>query len=245
MSDPSVYDENALEAYDLVSSMLSPGSGLATWVSSHHPLKGKLVLDLGAGTGVSTLALADAGAKVVAIDASRPSLDLLESKRGDREIEVIEADFRDVHLPTKFDVITLSRNTFFLAQSHDEKIDLLGVIERHLKPEGAAFLDCTDPSEYLHAGGDASSVTYPLGTDRMVTITHTADRASQSTMSIFLVQGASTLSAFHETATWATLAEIRLMARIAGLEVTSVSGSYGGEEYTSRSREMLVVLGRP
>jgi ubiquinone/menaquinone biosynthesis C-methylase UbiE len=244
VSDPSVYDASAVDAYDLMSSMISPGSGLVSWVSSHQPLDGRSVLDLGAGTGVSSFALADAGAEVVAVDASRPSLDLLESKRGDREIDVVEADFRNLRLDSEFDAVVLSRNTFFLAQSHDEKIDLLSVIARHLKPGGSAFLDCTDPAEYLRNGGDATSVTYPLGRDRMVTITQTADRASQAVMSIFLLQSATTLTAFHEAATWATLPEIRLMAGMSGLEVTNVNGSYAGEEYDSRSREMLVVLER-
>ncbi|CAL9573624.1 Cypemycin N-terminal methyltransferase [Streptomyces sp. enrichment culture] len=242
MSDPSVYDAAAIDAYDLVSSRISPGTGLVTWVSSHRPLAGSSVLDLGAGTGVSSFALAEAGARVVAVDASRPSLDLLESRRGDQDIEVVEADFRDAQLDSTFDVITLSRNTFFLAQSHDEKIALLRVIARHLKPGGAAFLDCTDPAEFTGAGGDATSVSYPLGRDRMVTITQTSDRATQAIMSIFMVQGPSTLTAFHEIATWATLPEIRLLARMAGLEVTGVNGSYAGEDYTARSREMLVVL---
>ncbi|MEV5882770.1 methyltransferase domain-containing protein [Streptomyces sp. NPDC052020] len=244
MSEPSVYDAAATEAYDLVSSRLSPGTGLVAWVSSHRAPKGQAVLDLGAGTGVSSFALADAGARVVAVDASRPSLDLLESKRGDRAIEVVQADFRNVQLDEKFDIITLSRNTFFLAQSHDDKIGLLRVIERHLKPQGVAFLDCTDPAEFLRSGGDATSVTYPLGRDRMLTVTQTADRAAQVVMSIMMVQSATTLTSFHETATWATLPEIRLLARIAGLRVADVNGSYTGEDYGARSREMLVVLER-
>lgn len=244
MSDPNVYDAAAIEAYDLVSSMLSPGAGLAAWASGHRPLAGQTVLDLGAGTGVSSYALADAGARVVAVDASRPALDLLDSRRGDRGIEAVEADFRQLKLDSRFDVVTLSRNTFFLAQSQDDKIDLLRVIERHLKPEGAAFLDCTDPAEYLRADGDATSVTFPLGREQMVTITQTADRAAQAIMSIFLVQSASTLTSFHETGIWATLPEIRLMARMADLEVTGVNGSYAGEDYNARSREMLVVLER-
>jgi cypemycin N-terminal methyltransferase len=244
VSEPSVYDAAAIEAYDLVSSRLSPGAGLVAWVSSHRAPKEQAVLDLGAGTGVSSFALADAGARVVAVDASRPSLDLLERKRGDRGIEVVEADFRDVQLDDKFDIITLSRNTFFLAQSHDDKIALLRVIERHLRTGGAAFLDCTDPAEFLRSGGDATSVTYPLGRTEILTVTQTADRAAQVVMSIMMVQSASALTAFHETATWATLSEIRLLARIAGLKVASVSGSYAGEDYGARSREMLVVLER-
>ncbi|MCI0383885.1 hypothetical protein [Streptomyces sp. CNQ085] len=75
-------------------------------------------------------------------------------------------------------------------------------------------------------------------------MTQTADRAAQRVLSVFLVQSASTLTAFHEQATWATLAEIRLMARIAGLKVANVNGSYAGEPYGAHSREMLVVLER-
>ncbi|MFJ2767606.1 class I SAM-dependent methyltransferase [Streptomyces sp. NPDC087300] len=245
MSDPSVYDEAAIEAYDLVSSMLSPGAGLAAWVSAHRPLDGLDVLDLGCGTGVSSFALAEAGARVVAVDASRPSLDVLEKNRLDRTVEAVEGDFRELRFDSAFNVVTLSRNTFFLAQEQEEKIDLLRVIARHLKPGGAAFLDCTDPAEFLRTGGDAHSVTYPLGRERMVTVTQTADRAGQEVLSIFLVQSASTLTAFHEKATWATLAEIRLMARIAGLEVTAVNGSYAAEPYGATSRNMLVVLELP
>ncbi|GHF33438.1 class I SAM-dependent methyltransferase [Streptomyces fumanus] len=231
-------------APNLVSSRLSPGGALAAWVDTHRSLSGRTVLDLGAGTGVSALALADAGAQVVAVGASRPSLDVLESRRGDRKVDVVEADFRDLRLDATFDIVTLSRNTFFLAQSQDEKIELLRSVARHLKPSGGAFLDCTDPAEFLRTGGDATSVTYPLGRERMVTITQTSDRATQAVMSIFLVQSATELTAFHETATWATLAEIRLLTRMAGLAVTAVNGSYAGEEYRSRSREMLVVLER-
>jgi ubiquinone/menaquinone biosynthesis C-methylase UbiE len=244
VSDPSVYEPGAVDAYDLISSMLSPGEGLVGWVSSHRPVAGQRVLDLGAGTGVSSLALAEAGGQVVAVDASRASLDLLEKKCRDLDIQVREADFRSVDLGSQFDIITLSRNTFFLAHSHDEKLDLLRVIERHLKPGGAAFVDCTDPAEFARAGGDATSVTYPLGHEHMVTITQTADRVSQTVMSIFLVQSASTLTAFHETATWATLPEIRLLAGMAGLTVSCVNGSYAGEDYDARSREMLMVLER-
>ncbi|WP_221354314.1 class I SAM-dependent methyltransferase [Streptomyces beigongshangae] len=242
MSEPTVYDAAAIGAYDLISSMLPPGSGLAAWVSSQRPLTGRSVLDLGAGTGVSSFALADAGAQVVTVDASRPSLDRLGSKRGDRKVDAVEADFRDLRLDSTSDVVTLSRNTFFLAQSHDEKIGLLRTVGRHLKPGGAAFLDCTDPAEYLRADGDATSVTYPLGREHLVTTTQNADRAAQAVMSVFMVQSASALTAFHEVATRATLPEIRLLARIAGLEVTAVNGSYAGDDYTARSREMLVVL---
>lgn len=242
MTAPTIYDDAAIEAYDLIATMLSPASGMVSWVEQHARLSEASVLDLGAGTGTSSRALSEAGAKVTAVDASQASLQYLRAQSDDHDIRAVQGDFRALELDEQFDVITLSRNTFFLAQSQDDKVALLSTMARHLRPGGRAFLDCTDPKEFLRHGGDATSVTYPLGRDKVVTITQTADASTQMVLSIFIVQGASSHVAFHESATWATLAEIRLMAATAGLEVEVVDGSYRGDLYDSRSREMLVVL---
>lgn len=242
MTAPTIYDDSALEAYDLIATMLSPASGLVNWVGRYAPLSASSVLDLGAGTGASSRALAEAGANVTAVDASPASLEHLRAHSAGHNVRAVEGDFRALELDEQFDVITLSRNTFFLAQSQDDKIALLSTISSHLRPGGRAFLDCTEPTEFLRHGGDASSVTYPLGRDKAVTITQTADASTQMVLSIFIVQGASSHVAFHESATWATLAEIRLMAAQARLEVEQVDGSYRGDSYNSQSREMLIVL---
>ena len=61
---------------------------------------GALVLDLGAGGGALTRALADAGARVRAVELDRPSLRELQARFGrDQRIEVIAADATVVVLP--------------------------------------------------------------------------------------------------------------------------------------------------
>lgn len=242
MTDPNVYAPEALASYDLVMEALGTGPALAAWVSQEADLQGARVLDLGAGTGASSLALADAGAEVVAVDASPEALELLAQRRENRTITTVADDFRTVRLSNRFDAVVMSRNTFFSATEIDDKIALLQTIGHHLAPGGRAYLSCTDPAEFLRHGGDAHTVTLPLGHHRAVTLTQTADRVTQSVLTIYIVTGASEHVAFHEQATWATLAEIRLLARLAGLEVAKVAGSHDGGAYQSSSREMLVTL---
>ena len=49
-------------------------SVVVPWLNSSVPLKGKKILEIGAGTGASTVALAEQGAQVVGIDVSERAL---------------------------------------------------------------------------------------------------------------------------------------------------------------------------
>jgi len=65
-------------------------------------LPGTLVLDLGAGGGALTRALADAGARVRAVELDPASLRQLETRFGcDPRVEVVEGDATLVSLPTE------------------------------------------------------------------------------------------------------------------------------------------------
>jgi 23S rRNA (adenine-N6)-dimethyltransferase len=64
------------------------------------PAPGTLVLDLGAGDGVLTRALADAGARVRAVELDPAALQRLSARfRGDPRVEVVETDATVLRLP--------------------------------------------------------------------------------------------------------------------------------------------------
>lgn len=61
---------------------------------------GRLVLDLGAGGGAITAGLAEAGARVIAVERDpRLAARLRRRFDGDRRVRVVEADLREVKLP--------------------------------------------------------------------------------------------------------------------------------------------------
>src|SRR5271165_2571817 len=53
---------------------------IVPWLESFHPLTGARVLEIGCGTGASTLALAERGAKVTAIDIRADSMQVAEDR---------------------------------------------------------------------------------------------------------------------------------------------------------------------
>ncbi len=242
-NNANTYDPRALPAYDEIVGALTNPMALPTWMSRSLPLDGASVLDLGAGTGLASMSIAAAGASVVAVDASEPALEILRAKVDTEAIQIERADFRSVDLQRTFDGVVMSRDTFFTATSLEDKLGVLRVVRDHLRPGGSAYLDCTDPNEYLRWGGRTHSVTMPLGTSKVVTLTQTAHRTQQSLLSTYALQSSNEVIAFAESATWSSLAEIGLMVRlVGGLEIADVEGDYLGTPYGPDSGSMLVRL---
>ncbi len=62
-------------------------SKVIPWLDSARPLLGARVLEIGCGTGASTVALAEQGAKVTAIDIDEPSLRVAEQRCAAHNVE--------------------------------------------------------------------------------------------------------------------------------------------------------------
>ncbi len=50
------------------------------WLDTFHPLKGARVLEIGCGTGASTVALAEQGARITAVDVHAPSIRVAQER---------------------------------------------------------------------------------------------------------------------------------------------------------------------
>lgn len=105
--------DDVAKGYDRTNNLLSGGNA-PLWriqlVRAVNPQSGEKVLDLAAGTGTSSAALASAGAQVVAGDFSEGMLDVGRSKHGANPlISFVHADA--MKLPFKkneFDAVTMS-----------------------------------------------------------------------------------------------------------------------------------------
>jgi demethylmenaquinone methyltransferase/2-methoxy-6-polyprenyl-1,4-benzoquinol methylase len=128
-----MFDDVAAK-YDRTNDILSAGNSilwrLAT-VKAVAPVAGERVLDVAAGTGTSSAALAKSGATVVAVDFSAGMI--AEGRRRHTSIEFVQADAEQLPFgDEEFDAVTIS---FGLRNINDPKA-ALAEMYRVLKPGG-------------------------------------------------------------------------------------------------------------
>ena len=113
------------------------------------------VLELGAGTGESAAAVADAGHTVFAIEFSPTRApNILELGRASRKGQLIgiEADFYEVQLPRQFDVVCYW-DGFGVGSDNDQRRLLKRIASEWLKPGGTALIDVFNPSRWIREAG--------------------------------------------------------------------------------------------
>jgi 2-polyprenyl-3-methyl-5-hydroxy-6-metoxy-1,4-benzoquinol methylase len=93
-------------------------------------------LDLACGTGRITMALAKNGFNCVGLDASQAMIDWAIIKSHGLGITYIHGDMQDFHMDRKFDLITLTGNSFQVLISTKDQMSLITAVAQHLKKDG-------------------------------------------------------------------------------------------------------------
>jgi SAM-dependent methyltransferase len=122
------------------------------------------VLDVGAGTGRVTLALASCGVNVVALDVSAPLLAALACRAAQLPVETVIADARDFRLDRRFALIVAPMQTLQLFEGREGRAAFLRCALEHLRPGGqlvaalADAMDCFDEEHDSPAPPDACEI---------------------------------------------------------------------------------------
>jgi SAM-dependent methyltransferase len=116
---------------------------------------GDPVLDVGAGTGRVTLALARDGHAVTALDLDRELLAELADAAEGADITTVVADARDFALNTTFALCIVPMQTIQLLGGSDQRRAFLACAGRHLRPGGVLAIAITDELELFDADADA------------------------------------------------------------------------------------------
>lgn len=109
----------------------------ASLMSRAAPQSGERVLDIGCGTGETSLIAADAGAQVTGVDISEPMLALAAKRLGDRG-EMILADASEYRDETGFDLIMSRFGVMFF----DDPQAAFANINANLKTGGRMCFAC-------------------------------------------------------------------------------------------------------
>lgn len=108
------------------------------------PVSGKRILDAGCGVGKYAELLADAGAKVVAIDSNARMLEMARRRLGARDVELIQANLErrlDFLPDASFDLVLCALALDYVYDWHQ----VFGEFNRVLKPLGEVVYSVTHP----------------------------------------------------------------------------------------------------
>ncbi len=122
-ADVAAMFDSASRRYDLMNTVLSGGNAQlwrAATVNAVKPRAGERILDLAAGTGTSSDALAKSGARVVAADFSKGMLAVGRARHADdQRIEFVFADAQALPFADdEFDAVTISFGLRNVADPH-------------------------------------------------------------------------------------------------------------------------------
>lgn len=139
----AVFDEPRLAAiYDA----LDPDrSDLVAYLDMVEEFGARSVLDLGCGTGVFALLLADRGIRVIGVDPAGASLDVARAKPGAERVTWIHGDASDIPPSLTVDVVTMTANVAQVFLTDEGWQATLAAIRAALRPGGRLIFEMRDP----------------------------------------------------------------------------------------------------
>ena len=238
--DPSEYGRNVAEIYDEVYENLDPHAAVEC-IAGYA--EGRAVLELGIGTGRLALPLAARGLEVHGIDSSPAMVARMRAKPGGANVPVVIGDFAEVAtlVDRRYPLVYLAFNSLFELGSQDEQLHCIqGVADRLV--EGGVFVVEAIAPDLSNPGDVISAVSIGEDTVRIQVTRHDALAQVVTGQTVTFSDAGAEL--WPWSIRYATVAEIDLMARVAGLRLRQRAGGWSGEEFDERSFRHVSVYER-
>jgi hypothetical protein len=197
-------------------------------------------LELGIGTGRVAIPLQEAGVEVQGIDASHAMVAKLREKPGGDRIPVVMGDFADFALETRFRLIYVPFNTFFGLLTQDDQISCLRAVARHLTEDGAFVAELFVPDLSRFDRGQRVAAI-DVGTDEVRLDVTQSDPVAQTSTSQHVVIREDGVRLFPVRIRFAYLAELDLMAKVAGLRLRERFADWDRTPFGSGSQKHISV----
>lgn len=153
MPDPIFAHPRLAQVYDATE---GDREDLAAYLALADELGARRVLDVGCGTGVLALLLAERGIEVIGVDPAQASLDAARVKPGAERVQWIHGDATALP-PMQVDLVTMTGNVAQAIVEPQMWMDSLRGVFGALRPGGHLVFESRDPafrewSEWTRAG---------------------------------------------------------------------------------------------
>lgn len=239
-SSPALYDQQYLRYRDDIPHYLRLAADY-----------GSPILELGAGTGRLTIALAKAGYEVLGVESSPEMLDHgrenIAAEGVAEQARLLPGDMRSLRLAERFPLVIAGFNTLMHLYTLDDQDAALSVVVRHLAPGAAFAFDLFLPNfgeqgvlrreaEWAEVGGEQSELL----------LVQEHDRLSQTISSRYLLDSVGEDGLVRrQTATlrqrYYTRFEIQRALRQAGFSTIMLLGGFDGRPFGDDSRHLVGV----
>jgi ubiquinone/menaquinone biosynthesis C-methylase UbiE len=247
------------EVYDAVTAVSIQGD--VDWYRSQAQACGGPVLELGAGTGRVTLAIATAGIPIHALDASEAMLGALRRKLATHPQEVqdrvvtVQGDMRTFDLDQRFALVIAPFRAFLHNITEEDRLARLDRVRRHLLPGGHFAFNVFHPSlGYMaqHAGPLAGvwrwtgTFALPAGGCVVCSEANRYDTVRQIVHSLhryeeYAEDGTLTRTSLNPLKlAYLYPADIRRLLVQAGFRDVKIAGSFAGREVLQDTDELVI-----
>lgn len=215
---------------------------------------GSPILDLAAGTGRITFALAKEGHEVVALENSQSMLEVAKQKLDQassviaNKVILVEGDMTKFNLERKFELVIIP-NSIGHAVTTEEQLSTLQCIHNHLTDSGIFILDIyPGEMQYEHAEFKENPVSLPDGTivERRGAIR--SDMVNQiMTVNLQYIVRDSEQNIIEEMEVVSSAAllynrDIDNIISRSGFVVMDEFGGFDGQSYSSESGHRILIL---
>lgn len=215
---------------------------------------GSPILDLAAGTGRITFALAGDGHEVVALESSKSMLDVAKQKLKDAspviadKVILVEGDMTNFNFERKFELILIP-NSIGHAITAEEQLSTLQCIRNHLTDSGVFILDIyPGANQYEHADFKENPVLLPDGT---TVERHGVIRSNMlnkiMTVNLQYIVRDSEQNIIEEVKVVSSAAllynkDIDFLISSSGFVIVEELGGFDGQSYSSESSHRILIL---
>ncbi len=142
----TLYDGFIADYYDTSPILTQRTRDVSFYVAATRKY-GDPVLELGCGTGRITIAVADAGYRIVGLDISERMLERAADKRGSlrrearERLHLVQGDMAQFQLGEKFRTVIIPFRPFQHLLELEQQIGCLECVRKHLAPAGRLIVD--------------------------------------------------------------------------------------------------------